>query len=124
MSNVKNYLDQSAYERMTIDTYNEFINLELTRKPFRGEDVYTTIDYNELSSDAKIELNKLPVVVLDEKWTDGFFSYMLDGVQQFYILVSDDMEEIYFCDNQGFEYARYVSFIENLPETFFVDKVA
>lgn len=124
MSNVKNNLDQAAYERMTIDTYNEFINLELTRKPFRGEDVYTTIDYNELSSDAKIELNKLPVVVLDEKWTDGFFSYMLDGVQQFYILVSDDMEEIYFCDNQGFEYARYVSFIENLPETFFIDKVA
>lgn len=124
MSNVKNNLDQAAYERMTIDTYNEFINLELTRKPFRGEDVYTTIDYNLLSSDAKIELNKLPVVVLDEKWTDGFFSYMLDGNQQFYILVSDDMEEIYFCDNQGFEYARYVSFIENLPETFFIDKVA
>ena len=124
MSNVKNYLDQAAYERMTIDTYNEFINLELTRKPYRGEDVYTTIDYNELSSDAKIELNKLPVVVLDEKWTDGFFSYMLDGNQQFYILVSDDMEEIYFCDTQGYEYARYVSFIENLPETFFIDKVA
>lgn len=124
MTNVKNKLDQAAYERMTIDTYNEFINLELTRKPFRGEDVYTTIDYNKLSADAKIELNKLSVVVLDEKWTDGFFSYMLDGIEQFYILVSEDMEEIYFCDNQGFEYARYVSFIENLPETFFIDKVA
>ncbi len=124
MTSVKNYSDQPAYERQTIDTYNEFINLELTRKPYRGEDVYTTIDYNNFSADAKIELNKLPVVVINEKWTDGFFSYMLDGNQQFYILVSDDMEEIYFCDTQGYEYARYVSFIENLPETFFIDKVA
>ena len=47
---------------------------------------------------------------------------MLDGNQQFYILVSDDMEEIYFCDTQGYDYARYVSFIENLPEDFFVEE--
>lgn len=124
MTSVKNYSDQPAYDRLTIDTYKEFVNLELTRKPYRGEDVYTTIDYNNLSTDAKIELNKLPIVVLDEKWTDGFFSYMLDGNQQFYILISDDMEETYFVDTQGYEYARYVSFIENLPETFFMDKVA
>jgi hypothetical protein len=124
MSIVKNYLDQPAYERLTIETYKEFVNLELTRKPYRGEDVYTTLDYNDFSADAKIELNKLPIVVLDEKWTDGFFSDMLDGKQQFYILISEDMEETYFVDTQGYKYARYVSFIENLPETFFIDKVA
>jgi len=125
MSIVKNYLDQPAYERLTIDTYEEFVNLKLTRKPFRGEDVYTSVDYNELSSDAKTEINKLPIVTIDEKFhPDGFFSDVLNGNQQFYILISDDMEETYFVDTQGYKYARYVSFIENLPETFFMDKVA
>ena len=125
MSIVKNYLDQPAYERLTIDTYEEFVNLKLTRKPFRGEDVFTSVDYNELSSDAKTEINKLPIVTIDEKFhPDGFFSDVLDGKQQFYILISDDMEETYFVDTQGYKYARYVSFIENLPETFFMDKVA
>ena len=124
MSIVKNYLDQPAYERLTIDTYEEFVNLKLTRKPFRGEDVFTSVDYNELSSVAKTEINKLPIVVIDEKFhPDGFFSDVLDGKQQFYILISDDMEETYFVDTQGYKYARYVSFIENLPETFFIDKV-
>ena len=125
MSIVKNYLDQPAYERLTIDTYEEFVNLKLTRKPFRGEDVFTSVDYNELSSDAKTEINKLPIVTIDEKFhPDGFFSDVLNGNQQFYILISDDMEETYFVDTQGYKYARYVSFIENLPETFFMDKVA
>ena len=64
-------------------------------------------------------------ILWDEKFNpDGFFSDVLNGFQQFYILISDDMEETYFVDTQGYKYARYVSFIENLPETFFIDKVA
>lgn len=124
MVDTKNNLKFKAYERLTVDVYEELIGLEMTRKPFRGEDVFTSVDYNELSTDAKIEINKLPVVVIDEKFNpDGFFSQVLNGFQQFYILISDDMEETYFVDTQGYKYARYVSFIENLPETFFMDKV-
>ena len=124
MVDTKNNLKFKAYERLTVDVYEELTDLEMTRKPFRGEDVFTSVDYNELSTDAKIEINKLPVVVIDEKFNpDGSFSDVLNGFQQFYILISDDMEETYFVDTQGYKYARYVSFIENLPETFFMDKV-
>ena len=125
MIDTKNYLTRKAYDRLTVDVYKELINQEMTRKPFRGEDVITSVDYNKFSTEAKIELNRLPVIVIDEKFNpDGFFSDVLNGMQQFYILISDDMEETYFVDTQGYKYARYVSFINNLPETFFMDKVA
>ena len=111
-----------AYEKYGEKTYRRITEAPLTRKPFRGEDVLDEFDFGYQPKEVQEAISKFPIVVLDETWIDGFYSDKLDGNQQFYILISSDFEEVFICDTQGYDYARYVAFLTNLPEDFFEEE--
>ena len=106
---------EKAIERYRKKLYWEFVKLGFSGKPSGIEEVHSHIDYDLLSSSLQKLINELPVVTIDESWDHGFFSDKLDGTQQFYIAIDKDTKSTLIIDTQGYEYARYVSFIENMP---------
>lgn len=102
-------------------TYKKLVSIPKTRKPWNELDVECDLDLNwYLDEKIKETILNLPKVNIsswfevDDNTPDsnyeGFFTYGLDGEQQFYLLECGD--ELYFCDTQGYEYARYVTRIK------------
>jgi hypothetical protein len=106
---------KEAIERYGKKLYWEFVELGFSGKPLGIEEVHTHIDYDLLSTELQKLIDDLPVVTIDESWDHGFFSDKLDGTQQFYIAIDKETKSIFIIDTQGYEYARYVSFIRNMP---------
>jgi hypothetical protein len=89
--------------------------IDMIRKPWKSNDISSSINFENLSQPLKEAIESLPIIEMtdDQYNKDGFFSHTLDGSLQFYIVVADG--KIYFVDNQGFKYCRYVVLINNLP---------
>ena len=69
-----------AYEKYGEKVYRRITEAPLTRKPFRGEDVLDEFDFGYQPKEVQEAISKFPIVVLDETWTDGFYSDKLDGI--------------------------------------------
>ena len=78
-----------------------------TRKPFSLGECSTEVNYEDLSLTCKNILEVIPKVKIEEFKEQGLFTRCLRGPQQIYIIVDNDGTE-YFCDTQGYDYARYV----------------
>ena len=107
--------EEKAIERYGKKLYWEFVELGFSGKPLGIEGVRTHIDYDLLSTELQKLIDDLPVVTIDESWDRGFFSDKLDGTQQFYIAIDKETESVFLIDTQGYEYARYVSHLKNMP---------
>ena len=107
--------EEKAIERYGKKLYWEFVELGFSGKPLGIKEVYTHIDYDILSTELQKLIDDLPVVTIDESWDRGFFSDKLDGTQQFYIAIDKETESVFLIDTQGYEYARYVSHLKNMP---------
>ena len=109
----------SPSEKYGEKLYCDFIRLGFSRKAFDLNEVGTHVNYDCLSKELKNLINELPVIVIDESWDRGFFSNKLDGSQQFYVAKHKDTGANLLIDTQGYDYARYVSFVWNLPNKIF-----
>ena len=109
----------TPFERFGEKLYCDFVNLGYSRKAFNLDDVNTHINYDCLSKELKNLIKQLPIVIIDESWSDGFFSYKLDGTQQFYVAKDKQTGANLLIDTQGYDYARYVSYVWNLPNEIF-----
>ncbi len=81
--------------------------IEVDRKPFQLSEVRSETKYEDLSLTCKNILEVIPKVKIEEFKEKGLFTNCLRGQQQIYIIVDNDGSE-YFCDTQGYDYARYV----------------
>ena len=99
------------------EIFYEAFNCEMivmNRKPGGLHDIENT-DFSELPEVVKEAMMKLPEVEIDEhvynQW--GFFADILDPSEsQFYIVTLGD--DIYFVDNQGYDYCRYATRLINI----------
>ena len=98
----------TAQEIIDNEMYGRMCNMNYTRKAFDISEVYNTY-YESLPDDIKEVINQLPISDgYKQMDSDGFFSYRLDGKQQFYVLELED-NTFALCDTQGYNYARYVT---------------
>lgn len=81
--------------------------IEVDKKLFSLEECTTEVNYEDLSLTCKNILKVIPKVKVEEFKEKGLFTRCLKGSQQIYIIVDNDGTE-YFCDTQGYDYARYV----------------
>ena len=80
-----------------------------TRKPFNQEDVDTFIDVSVATDEEYDILQSLDeVYISNEDFAENGFFTDMGTSSQYYILNLND-EELFFVDNQGHDYARYVS---------------
>jgi hypothetical protein len=86
--------------------------IKVDRKPFQLSEVRSETNYEDLSLTCKNILKVIPKVKIEEFNEHGLFTECLRGPQQIYIIVDNDGSE-YFCDTQGYDYARYVGRIVN-----------
>lgn len=99
-------------ERLTTKKNHELAfevrkEIPCTRKPFSLGECSTEVNYEDLSLTCKNILEVIPKVKIEEFKEKGLFTGCLKGSQQIYIIVDNDGTE-YFCDTQGYDYARYV----------------
>ena len=106
----------SPSEKYGEKLYCDFIRLGFSGKAYDINEISTHVNYDCLSKELKNLINELPVIVIDETWDHGFFSYKLNGTQQFYVAKHKDTGANLLIDTQGYDYARYVSYIWNLPQ--------
>ena len=89
----------------------------MARKPYDPSDV-TKTDFYSLNQDLKESLVDLPEVVLsDSIFNEGgmgfYYEMPIDCKKhQFYIISTES--SIFFVDNQGHDYARYVTELVNV----------
>lgn len=86
--------------------------IKVDRKPFQLSEVRSETIYEDLSLNCQNILRMVPKVKIEEFDGPGLFTNCLKGSQQIYIIVDNDGSE-YFCDTQGYDYARYVGRIVN-----------
>jgi hypothetical protein len=103
---------ESTEERLTTKKNHELAHevrkeIPCTRKPFSLGECTTEVNYEDLSLTCKNILEVIPKVKIEEFKEKGLFTRCLRGQQQIYIIVDNDGSE-YFCDTQGYDYARYV----------------
>jgi len=110
------------YENNTQDLFYEAFQtgkIRMARKPFDASDT-TKTDFYNLPNNIKEALVDLPEVSIENsifengQSTMGFFGHMPIDHQknQFYILSTPS--HIFFVDNQGYDYARYVTELVNI----------
>lgn len=92
--------------------------IKMARKPYDVSDT-TTTNFGILPSKIKQALTDLPEITVNEAIFGGgpnmgFFSQMPIDCEknQFYILLTDST--VFFVDNQGYDYARYVTELTNI----------
>jgi hypothetical protein len=91
--------------------------VDVTRKPYNIEDIYTKTPLSTIPSNVQEILKQLPVLEMDDYFDfehQGFFEDSLNGDQQIYLLQDED--RVFFVDTQGYSYARYVGEIEGGTE--------
>ena len=86
-------------------------HVETDRKPFCVDDLVCQTPFNSLPSEIQEAINNLPKINGHEYFRfgdedHGFFSDVLDGDQQLYLMEMDGRK--FFIDTQGYKYARYV----------------
>jgi hypothetical protein len=81
--------------------------IKVDKKPSLLSNVTAETKYEDLSLTCKNILKVIPKVKIEEFNEHGLFTECLRGQQQIYIIVDNDGSE-YFCDTQGYDYARYV----------------
>lgn len=99
------------------ELFTEAFNCEMivmNRKPGDRFEIEDT-DYSTLPDLIQDAMMDLPEVELTEdlynEW--GFFADILDpNESQYYIVTYED--DVYFVDNQGYEYCRYITRLTNI----------
>lgn len=112
------------YENNTRDLFYDAFQtgkIRMARKPFDSGDT-TDTDFFNLPQNIKDALVDLPEVPIENdifgnginENAMGFFSHMgIDPEKhQFYILSTEN--QVFFVDNQGYDYARYVTELKNI----------
>lgn len=99
-------------ERLTTKKNHELAweirkEIKVDKKPSLLSNVTAETKYEDLSLTCKNILEVIPKVKIEEFNEHGLFTKCLRGQQQIYIIVDNDGSE-YFCDTQGYDYARYV----------------
>ena len=106
-------MDKSKIQELFYEAFNcEMI--VMNRKPSFAHQIETT-DFSQLPEIIQEALTALPEVELDEHVYDqwGFFADVLDpNESQFYIVTLGN--DIYFVDNQGYDYCRYATRLINI----------
>lgn len=95
-------------DTITEDQYNRLTHLNYERKPDHPDEIYSSINFNELHESIRSIVANLPVV----EFPNSFFDYFLDGDQQFYLVTYKD--KVFLVDTQGYDYARYVIQLKDL----------
>lgn len=107
-----------------MNKHAEFLfSLEFTRKPHLLEDVTTEIDCMDISYDNLQTIHNLPYISIDRFAIHGFYS---DAFEQYgnrddegnkiyhpQFWTTEHEGEWYLIDNQGYDYARYVTRLKN-----------
>lgn len=101
-------------ERLTTKKNHELAweirkEIKVDKKPSLLSNVTAETKYEDLSLTCKNILKVIPKVKIEEFENEKLvlFTKCLRGQQQIYIIVDNDGTE-YFCDTQGYDYARYV----------------
>jgi len=108
----------------TTNKHAEFLfSIEFTRKPHLLEDVTTEIDCMDIPYDNIQTIHNLPYISIDRFAIHGFYS---DAFEQYgnrddegnkiyhpQFWVTEQEGEWYLIDNQGYDYARYVTRLNN-----------
>ena len=127
-------MDKSLVE-IKLDDYKSLktflSNIPYSRKPWRPEDVTTSVDVNKIERRYYAAIHQLPFICSsrfsEEGWyTDAFDEYHNkddDGVKiygpQYW---RTEYEGVwYLIDNQGYDYARYVTRLLNYSTKEFKD---
>ena len=100
-------------EKLTEDQYN-FLTRELDyeRKPYNQTDVYSSVTLKDLPEDIRTAIFNMKKIIVKDVDDLSFFKDRLDGNVQFYVLYIN--QEPYLVDTQGFDYARYVTKINDV----------
>lgn len=107
-----------------MNKHAEFLfSIEFTRKPKLLEDVTTEIDCMNISYDNIQTIHNLPYISIDRFAVNGFYS---DAFEQYgncddegnkiyhpQFWTTEHEGEWYLIDNQGYDYARYVTRLKN-----------
>ena len=107
-----------------MNTHKEFLSkIEFTRKPHLIEDVTTEIDCMDIPYDNIQTIHNLPYISSDRFAIHGFYSDVFEQYgnrddegnkiyhPQFW--TTEHEGEWYLIDNQGYDYARYVTRLKN-----------
>lgn len=107
-----------------MNKHAEFLfSIEYTRKPHLIEDVTTEIDCMDIPYENIQTIHNLPYISIDRFAIHGFYSDVFeqygnrdDEGNKIYhpqLWITEHEGEWYLIDNQGYDYARYVTRLNN-----------
>jgi len=96
-------------DTLTDQQYERLCSLNYTRKPGSFDWVETKHDFTSINEEIQEIIKTLPIVEVSDD--QDLFEDFLDGKQQFYVLKTPN--NIGLVDTQGYNYARYVVWLNN-----------